>query len=79
MECHLHYSHLDEARHRCLRLNLWSVRVFSPAGRHQRYALLLQLLDPGHLPRLRQNLQLHTDHDADLILAFPRVKVQRAA
>ena len=79
MEYNIDYTYIDEACHCSICLDLWRYGLFGPAGRHQRYALLLQLLDPGHLPCLRQNLQLHTDHDADLILAFPRAKVQRAA
>ena len=79
MEYNIYHAYIDEACHRSVCLNLWRFRLFGPAGRHQRYALLLQLLDPGHLSRLRQDIQLHTNHDADLILAFPRVKVQRVA
>ena len=75
MEFNIDHAYINEARHCCICVYLWSLGLFGSAGRHQRYALLLQLLDPGHLPRLRQDIQLHTDHDADLILAFPRVKV----
>ena len=75
MEYNLDNAYLDETGHRRLCFDFRSFGLFGPAGRHKRHALLLQLLDPGHLPRLRQDIQLHTDHDADLILAFPRVKV----